>query len=116
MKNIRLDRALLGLAVSAGIAGCGGGGSDAASTPAPADQTGLVTALTTLVQQTVAMTGASTAAAVQAVQDATGITASPLDDYTKAAAPTDGSTDPAQVARLVVLAAQSQGAAIAGSV
>ncbi len=81
---------------------------------APADQTAVVTPLTTLVQQTVAMTGASTADAARTIQSSTGITGSLFQDLSQSAtAPTDGSVDPVAVARLVVLATQQQAAAIA---
>jgi hypothetical protein len=82
---------------------------------APADQAAVVSPLTTLVQQTIASTGASTADAARSVQDALGITASPFADYTKVAAPTDGSVDPSSVARLLVVTTQSQATAIAST-
>jgi len=83
---------------------------------APADQSSVVSPLTTLVQQTVANTGASTADAAKSVQDSTGISVSLFQDYTKAAAPTDGSIDVATVARMLVIATQQQAATIASSV
>ena len=83
---------------------------------APADQAGVVSPLTTLVQQTMATTGASSAEAARAVQDQTGITASLFQDFTKVAAPTDGSINAAAVARLVVVTTQRQSAAIASTV
>jgi hypothetical protein len=83
---------------------------------APADQTGVVSPLTTLVQQTMATTGATSAEAAKAVQDQTGITASLFQDFTKVAAPTDGSISAAAVARLVVVTAQQQSAAVASTV
>ena len=83
---------------------------------APADQTGVVSPLTTLVQQTVATTGSSTTEAAKAVQQATGLTASMFQDFTKAAAPTDGTVNAATVARMLVVAAQRQAAVIAGTV
>lgn len=82
---------------------------------APADQTSVVSPLTTLVQQTVASTGASTADAAATVQAATGITASLFQDFTKVTAPTDGSVDAATVARMLVVTTQQQSSAIAGS-
>lgn len=83
---------------------------------APADQVAVVTPLTTLVQQTVATTGASTADAVKSVQSSTGITASLFLDLSKAStAPTDGSVDPVAVARLVVVTTQKQTAAVAAA-
>ena len=83
---------------------------------APADQTGVVSPLTTLVQQTIATTGTSSAQAAKAVQDQTGITTSPFQDFTKVAAPTDGSISAAAVARLVVVTTQRQSAVIAATV
>ena len=82
---------------------------------APADQTGVVSPLTTLVQQTIASTGASTADAAQAVQDATGITVSLFQDFTKVAAPTDGSVSAATVARMLVVTTQQQSTTIAST-
>lgn len=83
---------------------------------APADQVAVVTPLTTLVQQTVATTGASTADAVKSVQSSTGITASLFLDLSKAStAPTDGSVDPVAVARLLVVTTQKQTAAVAAA-
>lgn len=81
---------------------------------APADQTGVVSPLTTLVQQTIASTGASTAEAVKSVQDATGMTVSPLADFTKAQQ-TAGSFDAATLARLLVLTTQQQSIALANA-
>ena len=82
---------------------------------APADAAGVVSPLTTLVQQTIASTGASTTDAARSVQDALGITASPFADYTKVAAPTDGSVNPSSVARLLVITTQTQATTIAGT-
>lgn len=82
---------------------------------APADQAGVVSPLTTLVQQTVASTGVSTTAAAKSVQDATGITASLFADFTKAAAPTDGSINAATVARFLVVTTQKQATTIAST-
>ncbi len=82
---------------------------------APADQTALISPLTTLVQQTVATTGATTAEAAQSVQAATGITVSLFQDYTAVAAPTDGSIDPGTVARMVVVTTQEQATVVAGA-
>ena len=82
---------------------------------APADQTAVVSPLTTLVQQTVASTGISTAEAAKSVQAATGITASLFADFTKAAAPAPGSVNPASIARMVVVTTQQQATAIAGT-
>lgn len=82
----------------------------------PADQPGVVSPLTTLVQQTVASTGATTAEAAKSVQDATGIVASLFQDFTKVAAPTDGSASAATVARLLVVTTQQQNAVVAAAV
>jgi len=75
---------------------------------APADRVSVVSPLTTLVQQIVASTGASTDAAASTVREATGISVLPFDDFTKTAAPTDGSLSAATVARMLVLTAQEQ--------
>ena len=83
---------------------------------APADQTGVVSPLTTLVQQTVASTGASTADAAKAVQDATGLTVSLFQDFTKATPPADGSPSAATVARMLVVTTQQQAVAISSVV
>lgn len=83
---------------------------------APADSVGVVSPLTTLVQQTVASTGASTADAAKSVQAATGINVSLFQDFTKVAAPTDGSISAATVARMVVVTAQQQSVAIGSTV
>ena len=82
----------------------------------PADQTGVVSPLTTLVQRAVATTGGTSAEAAQSLRDSTGITASLFADYTKAAAPTDGSTSAAAMARLLVLTTQQQQTAIVSTV
>jgi trimeric autotransporter adhesin len=82
---------------------------------APPDQTGVVSPLTTLVQQTVDTTGATSAEAAQSLRDTTGITASLFEDYTKAAAPSDGSTSAALMGRLLVLAQQQQQTAVKGT-
>jgi trimeric autotransporter adhesin len=83
---------------------------------APADQTGVVSPLTTLVQQTIATTGATTAEAAQSVQDATGLSVSLFQDFTKVAAPTDGSVSAATVARMMVVTTQRQTSTIASTV
>ena len=77
---------------------------------APADQLGVVSPLTTLVQQTIALTGATSADAAKAVQATTGITASLFEDFTKTAAATNGGVNPATVARLIVVTSQQQSA------
>ncbi|MGZ5131268.1 MAG: hypothetical protein ACXWJ1_08265, partial [Caldimonas sp.] len=83
---------------------------------APADQAGVVSPLTTLVQQTVASTGATTADAAKSVQAATGITVSLFQDFTKVTAPVDGSLSAATVARMIVVITQQQATAIAATV
>lgn len=83
---------------------------------APADQTAVVSPLTTLVQQTVATTGTTSAEAASVVQEQTGITASLFQDFTKVAAPTDGSVSAAAMARLVVVTTQRQSVAVASTV
>lgn len=86
------------------------------SMSAPADQATVVSPLTTLVQQTVAGTGATTAEAAKSVQDATGITASLFADFTKVTAPADGTVSAATVARMLVVTTQQQAAAVATTV
>jgi hypothetical protein len=83
---------------------------------APVDQSAVLSPLTTLVQQTIASTGASTADAARSVQDATGIAASLFQDFTQVAAPTDGSISAATVARMVVVTTQQQQAAVASAI
>ena len=82
---------------------------------APADQTGVISPLTTLVQQSVATTGASTAAAAATIRQTTGIGVSLFEDYTHATAPIDGTADPATVARMLVVTIQQQTAAVAST-
>jgi hypothetical protein len=81
---------------------------------APADQTGVVSPLTTLVQQTVASTGVSTADAAKAVQDGTGLTVSLFQDFTKATPPADGGPSAATLARMLVVTTQQQALAVSG--
>jgi trimeric autotransporter adhesin len=75
---------------------------------APASRSAVISPLTTLVQETIVTTGASPAEAERAVQSSTGITGSLFQDFTTAPAPTDGSPNPMKVARMVVVATQSQ--------
>ena len=83
---------------------------------APADRPGVVSPLTTLVQQIIATTGTSTDAAAKTVQEATGISGSPFDDFTKVSAPTTaGSLSAATVARMLVLTTQQQSTRIASA-
>ena len=81
---------------------------------APADQTAVVSPLTTLVQTTIANTGVSTAEAAASVQSQTGLKVSLFEDFTKNITPEKEVA--AIVARLVVLVTQQQSAAITGSV
>ena len=83
---------------------------------APADQSGVVSPLTTLVQQTVALTGSTSADAAKAVQATTGITASLFEDFTKTAPATGGGVDPGTVARLIVVTTQKQSALLSTTV
>lgn len=81
---------------------------------APADQTGVVTPLTTLVQNMVASAGLTSAAAEHLVKEQTGIDVSLFEDFSKGT--TDAHKTAAMVARLLVLTTQQQSAAIAGAV
>jgi trimeric autotransporter adhesin len=83
---------------------------------APADQPAVVSPLTTLVQQVITTTGASTADAAASVQGTLGLNASVFQNYTTTAVPTDGSQNPATRARLVVVTTQQQAAAITSAV
>lgn len=74
---------------------------------APPGKPAVVSPLTTQVQQ--AMLGGATLAEAEAtVQDLTGVKVSLFQDYTKVAPPTDGSTNPGNVARLIVVTTQAQ--------
>jgi hypothetical protein len=86
------------------------------SLSAPADQPAVLSALTTLVQRSVADAGLSSADAAKALQAALGIAASPFADFTKAPTLAGGGVDPATAARLLVLAAQRQQEALATAV
>ena len=85
---------------------------------APADQTAVVSPLTTLVQTTVVNTGVSTAEAAASVLSQTGLKVSLFEDFTKNITPDNKPEKEvaAIVARLVVLVTQQQLAAITGSV
>ena len=87
---------------------------------APADSVGVVSPLTTLVQQTVASTGVSTADAAASVQAATGITVSLFQDFTttaaKAAAAVSTSPNAGDVARMIVVTTQQQSTVIGSTV
>ena len=75
---------------------------------APADQTAVVSPLTTLVQTTVVNAGVSTAEAAASVQSQTGITVSLFQDFTKNTTP-EGDTA-GLIARMVVVVTQQQAA------
>lgn len=83
---------------------------------APADKAAVVSPLTTLVQQVVADTGASSADAATSVKNLTGLSVSLFDDFTKLAAPTDGTLNPATLARMLVVVTQQQSTAIASAI
>ena len=82
---------------------------------APADKTAVVSPLTTLVQQVISDTGATTTEAAQSVQSLTGVTVSLFQDYTTAAASGAG-TNPATLARMIVVTTQEQSKVIASAV
>lgn len=81
---------------------------------APADQTAVITPLTTLVQNMVASTSLTSAAAEHQVKVQTGIDISLFEDFSKGT--TDAHQGAAMVARMLVLTTQQQSAAIAGAV
>jgi hypothetical protein len=82
---------------------------------APADQVGVVSPLTTLVQAKIEATGATTAAALAAVKAQTGLLISPLADFTKDSGNADQKA--AQIlANAIVVITQEQGKLIAGAV
>ena len=78
---------------------------------APADQTAVVSPLTTLVQAELLANGSSSAQAAAIVQAQTGLTDSLFSNYSLAAA-SAGATAAANLARLVVLTTQQQLAAL----
>ena len=78
---------------------------------APADKPFVVSPLTSLVQQVIASTGVSSDDAARSVSSLTGVTASLFEDYTKAIPPSDG-TNPATLARMLVVTIQQQSKAI----
>ncbi|HKX44657.1 MAG TPA: hypothetical protein VJO99_26095 [Burkholderiaceae bacterium] len=80
----------------------------------PADKVAVVSPLTTLVHQAMASGAGDSTAAAKLVQGATGLSVSVFDDYTKVAAPSDGSLNAATLARMIVLATQQQQTAVAG--
>lgn len=82
---------------------------------APADKPTVVSPLTTMVQQTIATTGANPTDAAASVQNALGLSVSVFQDYTKVAAPTDGTQNPATVARMIVVTTQQQATTISSA-
>lgn len=78
---------------------------------APADQTAVVSPLSTLVQRVVADSGVSSATAASAVQSALGLAASLFANYQA----TGGSAEAATVARLLVVTQQQQLQALASA-
>jgi hypothetical protein len=81
---------------------------------APADQTGVITPLTTLVQTHVEATGVSTTAAADFVKAQAGLSVSPLVDFSTSTAA--GAAQAATLARLIVLTTQQQSAALSSVV
>lgn len=81
---------------------------------APADQTGVVSPLTTLVQATVESTGATSAAAEETVKAQLGLSISLFTDFTKST--TTDAINAGAIARLVVVATQEQSAALTSAV
>jgi hypothetical protein len=81
---------------------------------APADQSAVVSPITTLVQQLIAGSGVSTADAAATVQGLTGLSVSVFTNYTTAPTATAG-TDPGTLARMLVVAAQEQTKVIASA-
>ena len=77
---------------------------------APADHTAVITPLTTLVQNVVASTGSTSAAAADVVKAQTGINISLFEDLSKGA--TDDHKTAANIARMVVVTTQQQSEAV----
>lgn len=77
---------------------------------APADQTAVITPLTTLVQNVVASTGSTSAAAADQVKAQTGINVSLFEDFSKGT--TDDHKAAANIARMVVVTTQQQSLAV----
>ena len=75
---------------------------------APADNTAVVSPLTTLVQQTVESSNVSSADAEKIVKDQTGLTASLFADYTKTRDGDTASAAAGLVARTIVVTTQQQ--------
>ena len=82
----------------------------------PADNTGVISPLTTMVQQIVANSNVSSADAEKIVADQTGITVSLFADYTQTRDTDPASATASQVARVVVTALQEQTQALSSSV
>ncbi len=75
---------------------------------APADKPTVVSPLTTLVHQVMTSSGSSSDEAGAAVKSLTGISVSVFADYTLAATPPADGTDPALLARMLVVTTQQQ--------
>ncbi len=85
------------------------------SLSAPPGKPAVVSPLTTMVQQAMSA-GATLSEAEKSVQGTTGINVSLFEDFTKAAAPTDGSPKAADVARMIVVTTQAQNKTLGGLV
>lgn len=85
----------------------------------PAGKSGVVTPLTTLVHQTMLSTGSTVDEAEKSVQGASSINVSLFQDFTtdaaKAEAAAAGGSNPADVARMIVVTTQSQSATLNSS-
>lgn len=90
--------------------------TSAYSLSTPADKTAVVSPLTTLVHHVARTNGVSSDDAAIVVQNATGLSVSVFTDYSSSAAPTDGSVDPATLARMLVVTTQQQYAAVSSAV
>jgi len=77
---------------------------------APADQTAVITPLTTMVQNVIASTGTTSAAAADQVKAQTGINVNLFEDFSKGT--TDDHKAAANVARMVVVTTQQQSEAV----
>ena len=77
---------------------------------APKDQSAVITPLTTLVQNVVASTGSTSAAAAEQVQAQTGINVNLFEDFSKGS--TDDHKVAANIARMVVVTTQQQSEAV----
>jgi hypothetical protein len=77
---------------------------------APKDQSAVITPLTTLVQNVVASTGSTSAAAAEQVQAQTGINVNLFEDFSKGS--TDDHKAAANIARMVVVTTQQQSEAV----